>query len=248
MKKNAAFRHWFKIRPYAAVLAVAALLPAVFVSAASAATPIGKDGVIHACYRVKGKPKGSLRVVRSARAHCRRGERKVAWALIPAGGVDGQSGQGGQSGASGQGGQGGAAGRSGEGGMAGAPGPNEAALEAKVASLTLKVESLEGLLKGVNVGDLSSLPGKVNGIESLLSDVEVGDLSNAVDTLGDVTKQKLEDAVEGFPALEGACAQTEELTERSNALLGFIESLDTLHLLNNLPQSLPSFENTCPGT
>lgn len=42
--------------------------------------------------------------------------------------------------------------------------------------------------------------------------------------------------------------QTEELTEQSNALLGFINTLNTLDLLKNLPSNLPSFEDACPGT
>jgi hypothetical protein len=242
MKKNATFRHWFNVRPYVApvaVLAVAALFLTVFGGAASAA-PIGKDGMIHACYRVKGKPKGSLRVVRNARVHCRRGERKVAWTLAPAG-ANGQSGQGGQSGT---------AGHQGDSGAAGAPGSNEAALEAKVASLTLKVESLEGLLNGVGSGDLNGLTSKVNGLEGLLSGVETGDLASAVNTLEGVTKGELKDTIDALPLQEGlleeVCGQTEELTGRSNALLGFINSLDTLNLLN-LPVDLPDFENVCPA-
>jgi hypothetical protein len=241
MKKNTTFRHCFDPRSSVVpvvVLTAAALLLTVF-GAAALAAPIGKDGMIHACYRVKGKPKGSLRVVRSARAHCRRGERKVAWNLVPVGGASGQSGQSGQ---------GGASGRQGDGGAAGAPGSNEAALEAKVASLSLKVETLEDLLDGVGSGGVSGLVSRVDGMEGLLSGVEAGDLSNAVNTLGNVTNQKLEDAVDGFPMLEKACEQTEELTERSNALLGFIGSLDTLNLLPTLPQNLPSFENACPGS
>jgi hypothetical protein len=40
--------------------------------------PGGKNGTIQACYRVKGKPKGALRVV-PAQQRCKRGERKVVW-------------------------------------------------------------------------------------------------------------------------------------------------------------------------
>ena len=57
------------------------MLLACFGAVATAAPPVGKDGQIHACYRVKGKPKGSLRVVPSAKKRCKRGERKVTWSV-----------------------------------------------------------------------------------------------------------------------------------------------------------------------
>ena len=75
MKKNTAFRESFDLRlglTLIGVLAVGALLFAAVVAGAAAARPLVNDGQIHACYRVKGKPKGELRVIANARAHCRR--------------------------------------------------------------------------------------------------------------------------------------------------------------------------------
>ncbi len=46
---------------------------------AAAASLAGKDGMIHACFKAKGKGKGTLRVVRSAKAKCPRGWKKTAW-------------------------------------------------------------------------------------------------------------------------------------------------------------------------
>lgn len=237
MKTNAVFLNRVRCQPGTmpvALFVAAAVLLGAFCGTASAKRHalIGRDGKIHACYRVKGKPKGELRVVRSPRAHCRRGERKVAWSVAPTASVPGASGQ---QGSQGQQGSGGTSGTS----------SDEAALKAQISALSLKVESLEGLLNGVGSGGLVS---KVDGLEGLLSGVEEpGDLSDAVNTLGGVTKQELEDTVGALPSLEEACVQTEELTERSDALLGFINSLDTLNLLTNLPGDLPSFENVCPA-
>lgn len=271
MKKNATFRHWFNARPRivpVAALALGALLLVAFCGTATAA-PIGKDGVIHACYRVKGKPKGSVRVLVNAKAHCRRGERKVAWSAVPTG-ANGQSGQGGQSG---QSGQGGAAGGHGDAGSAGAPGSKEAELEAKVASLSLQVDGLEGLLSGIGKGDLNGLVGKVDGLEGLLGGVTDGDLSGVLGRVGGledvlqgidpgdltdvvsdvgnleglldgVAPGDLTETIGALPLLGDVCAQTEELTGRSNALLNFLNTLDTLNLLS-LPLELPTF-NVCP--
>jgi hypothetical protein len=113
-----------------ASLAVAAVLLSVLVAGAVAAPP-GKDGKVHACYRVKGKPKGALRVVRSAKARCRRGERKLTWTLAGAPGPAGTAG-------------------SGQQGQAGADGSvSSSILEEKVSALTTRVQNLESVLQGV---------------------------------------------------------------------------------------------------
>src|SRR5882757_5233789 len=87
---------------FAAILAIA-LLGAVLLFAASrpasAAPLVGKDGKIHACYKVKGKAKGTLRVVRSAKVRCPRRWKKVAW---NAGGPAGPAGATGEPGAKGE--------------------------------------------------------------------------------------------------------------------------------------------------
>jgi hypothetical protein len=130
-----------------------------------------------------------MRVVNSSRARCRRGERKVAWSV------------GGSSGTANQGGQG-------QAGLNGSAGGSEAALKDQIDALTLRVEALEGILRGITNGDLLKAIGSV-------------------------------------PLLEEVCTQTEELTGRSNALLGLLDTLDALNVLF-LPVALPSF-SVCPA-
>ncbi len=105
---------------------------------------IGGDGKIHACYRVKGKPRGALRVVKSAKVLCRRGERRVAWAAVVSG----------------------AKGEPGPTGSTGAPvgSATTATLEAKIASLTTRVESLEATLKGITNAELVAALANVNAL------------------------------------------------------------------------------------
>jgi hypothetical protein len=132
-------------------LVVVGLMSALFASSALAA-PITKGGQVHACYRVKGKAKGAMRVV-PAKKKCRRGEKKLAWSVAGPAGPAGQNGVAGANGANGSNGTQGTAG--------------EAALQAKVAGLTVKVEGLEGLLAGVTTGQLSGTVAKLNGITGL---------------------------------------------------------------------------------
>lgn len=211
MGKNAAF-HGFanhrRMSVWLASFAAAAMLLACLAGSAAAQGPVGKDGQIHACYRVKGKPKGELRVVPSAKTRCRRGERKTTWSVAsspgnPATGVGSQGAQG-QSGAN------------------GSAGSDDAALKAQVGALTLKVQALEGILQGITNGDLTGMLATLNG----------------------VTNPELLNAIGSVPLVEEVCAQTEELTGRSNALLGLLDTLDALNVLS-LPTALPTF-NVCP--
>jgi hypothetical protein len=169
-------------------------------SPASAASLIGKDGKIHACYKVKGKAKGSLRVVRSAKAKCPKKWKKVSWY------ASGPAGPQGESGANG------ASGETGTNGSNGLPGTNATAtvvkgLEDKVTELLNKVTSLETILAGINnqqlkeaiasvadvkaleaaVGSLcsqsSALTSQVNAVESALGGLS---LNSVLTTLGGV--------------------------------------------------------------
>jgi hypothetical protein len=121
-------------------MACASLL---FASApASAASIVAKDGKIHACYKAKGKAKGTLRVVRSAKVKCPKRWKKVSWY------ANGQPGPQGQAGAPG------APGETGTNGGSGLPGTTGTvtvkALEDKVTELLTKVQSLETILKGID--------------------------------------------------------------------------------------------------
>lgn len=123
----------------------------------AAAAPVGKDGKIRACYRVKGKPKGALRVlVRGKR--CKRGERMMTW--ISATPSTGAGSTGGQPGSTGPSGQNGAPGTSGS--------SNEAAsLAAQIASLTQRLEALEAILKGITNAALLEAVGLVPAVGAL---------------------------------------------------------------------------------
>lgn len=68
---------------YAAVALVGIAMLGWHLESGSAKPRIVKDGKIHACYKVKGKPRGALRVVKGRKGRCRRGERKVSWRVRP---------------------------------------------------------------------------------------------------------------------------------------------------------------------
>lgn len=213
MEKTAAL-HGFvtsRYRPAGLMALAMGVVLAICLVAPAAQGAVGQDGQIHACYRVKGKPKGALRVVPSAKTRCRRGERKAAWSVAGSSGIASQ-------GAATQGTQGapGQAGTSGSGG-------DEAALKAQVGALSLKVEALEGILQGITNGDLTGMLATLNG----------------------VTNPALLSAIGSVPLVEEVCGQTEELTGRSNALLGLLDTLDALNVLS-IPAVLPTF-NACPA-
>lgn len=142
-------------------LVAVGLMSAVLTSSAVGA-PITKGGQVHACYRVKGKAKGAMRVV-PAKKKCRRGEKKLAWSVAGPAGSAGQNGGSGGDGTSGSNGSNGAQGSAGE-----------AALQAKIAGLTVKLEGLEGILGGVTNGDLIGTVAKLNGITGLQLNEAVG--------------------------------------------------------------------------
>jgi hypothetical protein len=137
-----------------AAIAIAIGFALVWNGTAAAKPLIGKDGKIHACYRVKGKPKGMLRVVKRPRARCRKGERRVAWV---AAGAFGPAGGPGSLGAAGPGGS----------------TPSVGALEAKIAGLTARLESLEGILAGVTNKALLDAIASVEAVESLCTQASV---------------------------------------------------------------------------
>lgn len=137
-----------------AAIALAVGLALVLGGTAAAKPLVGKDGKIHACYRVKGKPKGMVRVVKSPKARCRKGERKVAW--VAAGAI-------------------GPAGGPGPQGPAGPAGSTASisSLEQKVAGLTARLESLEGVLAGV-CARTTALTTQVNSLANALGGTVLG--------------------------------------------------------------------------
>ena len=163
---------------FAIALLGAVLLLASAGEPASAAPLVGKDGKIHACYKVKGKAKGTLRVVRSAKVRCPRRWKKVAWS---AGGPAGPAGAAG------------AAGEPGARGEIGLPGTAGnvvvKGLEDKVTELLTKVQSLESALALTNAqlaivcGQAETLTGQSNALRTVIGGLA---LNGVLTTLGGV--------------------------------------------------------------
>ena len=171
-------------------LALAASLFLVLPSAtASAAPPVSKDGKIHACYKAKGKGKGTLRLVGSGKARCPRKWKKISWQATPSSGPRG------------------AAGPAGPTGPAGSVAIER--LESRVSTLQTKLASLEDILKGVDnqelLGAISLSPvvqalctqagtvtGRLNVLEGVLGGLN---LNGVLTTLGGLLN---------VPALPGA--------------------------------------------
>lgn len=159
-------------------------------SSASAKSLVAKDGKIHACYKAKGKGKGTLRVVRNGKVRCPKKWKKVAWYA---------SGQTGPAGPQGQPGAAGAPGANGQPGERGLPGTagNVAVedLEKQVKELLTKVQGLETVLKGVTNADLKEAIAAVPVVDALCTQTDalteqsnglgtaLGGLSTVVDTL-----------------------------------------------------------------
>jgi hypothetical protein len=141
-------------------------------ASASAASLVAKDGQIHACYKAKGKGKGTLRVVRSAKVRCPRKWKKVAWYAA------------GQPGPAGEAGPVGATGASGERGLTGTAGNVVVKqLEDKVSELLTRIEGLEDLIPTVQslCTQAEALTTQVNAVEAA---VEGLGLNAVLTTLG----------------------------------------------------------------
>jgi hypothetical protein len=163
----------------AAVIAMAllgiALVLTVVTGSAAAASLAAKDGKIHACYKAKGKAKGTLRVVRSAKARCPRGWKKTAW---NASGAPGAAGENGGNGAGGPGSAGG-------NGASGAAGTNAkvSSLESQVTELLTKLKSLEGILAGITNTQLKEAIGNVPVVATLCTEAKkLNEQSNGLGT------------------------------------------------------------------
>lgn len=201
-------------------LAVVGLISAILAGSAIAA-PITKGGQVHACYRVKGKAKGAMRVV-PAKKKCGRGEKKLAWSVAGPAGSQGSPGAQGPAGSNGTNGSDGAPG--GNGGS----GTEVLALETKVASLNVKIESLEGILHGISNSDLTGVLATLDGVNNL----------------------GLTEAVAGVPVVNSLCSQASLLTGGLNSLNSGIGGITILGLgglsldLTSLPATLSSY--TCP--
>lgn len=144
-----------------ALLAVLGFM--AFGSTAMAASPVAKDGKIHACYKVKGKGKGTLRLVRNGKVRCPKKWKKVSWQAngfstgTPAASQGPEGPQGPQ----------------GERGLTGTAGNVVVEeLENKVSELLTKVQSLESVLKGITNADLKEAIAAVPVVEALCTQAD----------------------------------------------------------------------------
>jgi hypothetical protein len=83
---------------FAGALVASLLASSVFAPGAGAAAPVGADGIIHACYKAKGKHKGAVRIVPAGKK-CKRKKREkpIQWNVAGQIGTPGASGQSGSS-------------------------------------------------------------------------------------------------------------------------------------------------------
>ena len=148
---------------------------AAFSATASAASPIAKDGKIHACYKAKGKGKGTLRLVRNGKVRCPRKWKKVAWQASATGpAVPGAPGPAGPQGPQGERGLQGTAGN-----------VVVEELENKVSELLTKVQSLEAAIANLAgletiVGSLctqaETLTSQMNALEDVVGGIQLNTL------------------------------------------------------------------------
>lgn len=270
MKAKAAPQADLKARfgPASACLSLAAVaLFSMAVAATAIAAPVaGKDGKIHACYRVKGKAKGSVRVV-PANKRCRRGERKLAWGVAGPPGSQGSSGSPGSQGANGASGAQGQPGAKGDQGTQGAANTGEAVLETKITNLTVKIASLENILSGVTkVGlteavtdlplvktSLASLLPKVEGLEDELEPIAsslpalkstVEGLSTTVPGLS-TTVSGLSTNVSGLTTdVSGLTSNLTGLTSNVKGVEGTLKGLDNAGLTEAV-KAVPAVGTLC---
>ena len=135
-------------------------------SPASAAGIVAKDGKIHACYKAKGKGKGTLRVVRSVKVKCPKKWKKASWYASGPAGPQGASGSPGGNGETGTNGSSGLPGTTATGTVV-----TQGGLEDKVTELLTKVQSLETILNGINNTQLKEAIAGIAKTEALESAV-----------------------------------------------------------------------------
>lgn len=226
-------------------------------TAQAAKSPIA-GGVIHACLKTKGKPavRGTLRVVKSARACKKKGEKAIAWNVAGSAGAPGAAGGNGGPGSTGPGGPAGAPGAAGKDGATGATGnsgstgldglnglvgPTGAAGQVSqqlldtIQSQTLKIEALEDEVTDLT-GELLDLEGTVGNVQSTVGTVQTT-LGTVQTTLGTVQ------ATAGK-----ACQQANSVTTQGNSLIGAVGSLSLEGVLGGLLKipALPAVLPTVP--
>jgi hypothetical protein len=147
----------------------------VLTSSSASAGIVAKDGKIHACYKAKGKGKGTLRVVRNAKVKCPKKWKKASWYA---------SGPAGPQGAAGSPGGNGETGTNGSSGLPGTTATGTVVtkgLEDKVTELLTKVQSLETILNGISNTQLKEAIAGIAKTEAL--EAAVGSLCTQASAL-----------------------------------------------------------------
>lgn len=203
--------------------------------------PLGKNGVVYACVKAKGKNKGALRVVRTANG-CRklRGWQPVSWSTNGSSGAAGQAGSQGAGGASGEKGSQGSAGPEGKAGQQGVASTVEKSLVETVQSQSNQIDDLTKQVTDLS-GEVLDLEGGLDLLDGGLVDLE-GDVTDLGGELGDL---------EG--TVGQACAQLKALTKQTNdivagvtgiSLNGVLQGLGAVISFPSLPGALGTFECT----
>lgn len=180
---------------------------------------IGANGVIVACYKGKGKGKGTVRLVKSKKQcrHKKRHEKSITW------NVAGQAGTNGSNGA-----------------------VDVSDLVSRIDTLETQVDALTTQLSSVT-SQLTTLQDTVAGLGGILGGVTNADLTSAISKLNGISGTDLQTAVDGVPglqaALTSACAQLTVVTEQANGIRDAVNGVaGVLGLPGDLsPYSCPAF-------
>jgi hypothetical protein len=144
-----------------------ALVALALAARPAAAAPIGSDGVVHACYKAKGKPKGAVRVVKPGKAcKTKKGEKAIAWTVF------------------------GSPGTSGSTGSTGTPGTTAATQKDLLALLGL-IQQQAALIDSLT-GQLGALGLDIDSLQQILNGVTNGELQSVIASLplvGDLCDQ-----------------------------------------------------------
>jgi hypothetical protein len=194
-----------------------ALVGLTLLARPAVAAPIGSNGIVHACYKAKGKPKGALRVVKSGKkCKARRGEKSIAWSVVGTPGTAGPQGT---------------TGSTGDAATDGATKQDILTLLGLIQGQSAVIDELTGQLDALGL-DVTSLIGEVDGLQGILSGVTNGELQSAIDSV----------AVVGT-----LCDQVADVTGQSDALRSALSVISnlldplTLGVLPSLPAALGAF-------
>ena len=200
-------------RALSAAAVLLALIGLTLAARPAGAAPIGSDGVVHACYKAKGKPKGALRVVKPGKScKTKKGEKAIAWTVFGTPGATG------------------AQGNSGTAGTQGATKQDLLTLLGLIQQQSSVIDQLTSQLGalGVDVDDLAGQLGALGlDLDSLTSQLGLlnGDVNGLESILDGITNGELQSAIGAVPVLDTVCDQLSAVTNQSNALRTVISGL-----------------------